>query len=117
MFTEVRDRIHRLPLSELPEREQLTIGERLRWVRMRQDQTTPLAGRSIRRSRGAVRPGSVAWACYWGGLAWREISVATISVMRSVPGGRETSWSRRVMRTWRAMELDGGSGVCLRWSL
>ena len=52
-----------------------------------------------------------------GGLVWRVISVATISVILSVPGGRAVSWSRRVMRTWRAMSWPGGSGVCLRWSL
>jgi hypothetical protein len=52
-----------------------------------------------------------------GGLTCRVISVATISVMRSVSGGRFVSWSRRVMRIWRAMVSGWGSGVCLRWSL
>jgi hypothetical protein len=60
---------------------------------------------------GQVRPD------YRGGLACRVISVATISVMRSAPGGRRVSCSRRVMRTWRAMVAAGGSGVWWRWSL
>ena len=54
---------------------------------------------------------------YRGGSAWRVISVAITSVMRSMPSGKGVSCSRRVIRTWRATELGGGSGVRLRWSL
>jgi hypothetical protein len=54
---------------------------------------------------------------YWGGMGWRVTSVAMTSVMRSVPEGRTVSCWRRAMRTWRAMDSGGGSGVWLRWSL
>jgi hypothetical protein len=50
-------------------------------------------------------------------VAWRMISVATTSVIRSVPAGRAMSCSRRVMRTWWAMVSGFGSGVLRRWSL
>jgi hypothetical protein len=63
-------------------------------------------------------PAVVPGGGYRGGLAWRVISVATTSVMCSVPGGRMVSFSRRVMRTWRAIVAGGGGpGVRLRWSL
>jgi hypothetical protein len=73
-----------------------------------------LAGRrapTIGPALGGPGPG------YPGGRAWRVISMATTSVIRSVPGGRGVSWSRRVTRTRRAIELGGGSGLRVRWSL
>ena len=60
---------------------------------------------------GALSPWLLGWAGVAGDLGDDYFGDAL------VPGGRAVSWSRRVMRTWRATESGGGSEVCLRWSL